>query len=57
MSEQTQDSNLAIPAWIVSQIGRLNIEIEYLRNENTALRSTLAGHMAKPAAIAEEDAE
>lgn len=57
MSEQSQDSNLAIPAWIVSQIGRLNIEIEYLRNENTALRNALTGQPAAPAAMAEEDAE
>lgn len=51
MSDQTQDSNLAIPAWIVSQIGRLNIEVEYLRNENNALRSVVKSQSA----VIEED--
>lgn len=55
MSEQPQDQNaIEIPNWIVNQIGRLNLEIEVLRNENNALRAALNG---QPVPAIDEDAD
>lgn len=43
-----QPEQTSIPQWVVNQIGRLSMEIEYLRNENAALRSALAKSQEEP---------
>ena len=42
MSDQQDNNETQIPSWVVNQIGRMSIEIEYLKAENSALRSALA---------------
>lgn len=41
MPEQQRGNNVEIPNWVVNQIGKLNLENEMLRNENTALRNLI----------------